>query len=191
MTSTKGVGAGSPASPASRNSLPLFAIGALAIYGVVETTAPDADTPEKFDLTIRDEAFSTVPATQITFEPDEAQHEPSLIEAAETADELVDVAGRQAERLVAAAHASGYQSRSGHELNWDAAAVQAYRDVQLVTVPLTGNVLDGVSKVVFMHQADTTSVVEMAAIAVDLASPFHAEGLRGRAGDVKSAPDLG
>ncbi|MCL3861558.1 hypothetical protein [Actinotalea sp. K2] len=149
-----------------------FAIGALAIYGVVEATAPDASNPETFDLTIRDEAFSMVPATQITFEPNEAQYEASLIEAAETAEEFVEVTGRPAERLVAAAIASGYQSRSGHELNWDAAAVQAYRGIQLITVPLAGNVLDGVSKVVFMHQRGTTSVVEMTAVAVDLAT-FH------------------
>lgn len=149
-----------------------FAIGALAIYGVVEATAPGADSPETFELNIRDEAFSVAPATQITFQPNEAQYETSLIEAAETAEGLVDVTGRRAERLVTAAATSGYQSRSGHELNWDAAAVQAYRGIQLVTVPLGGSVLDGVSKVVFLHQRGTTSVVEMVGVAVDLAT-FH------------------
>ena len=151
-----------------------FAIGALVVFGIVEASDPDAgaDGPEAFELTLSDEAFSAVPATRITYEPAEEQLEAALVEAAETAEEFAEVGGRRADRLVSAAKAAGYEPRSGYEMNWDAAGVQAFRGMQVVTVPLTGNVLDGASKVVFMHQGGRTSVVEMAAVAVDLAT-FH------------------
>lgn len=108
------------------------------------------------------------------FDPSEAQLEAVLTQAAETVDEFSDVSGRQHTRLVEAARASHYAVRSGQALDWDAATVQSYRGTRLVTIPLAGDALPDVSKVVFMYAKGRASVVEMTVRMIDT-STVHLE----------------
>lgn len=149
-----------------------FVTAALVTAGAVVAT--DDSVPDAFSIETAPNATVALPVSQMTYDPSEAQLEASLVQASETVDGMHNVNGRQRTRLVEAAKASDYALRSGLTLDWDAAVVQSYQGMKLVTIPLVGDALPDVSKVVFMYAAGRASVVEVSTRMLDV-STVHME----------------
>lgn len=126
--------------------------------------------PDSFALTVRDSRDSqaqVVPVDRVTIDLDDEQEQENVYDKAQSIFEAYDrIEGGQRERLVAAAKSAGYEPQSGLTLDWSNVVTEANVHAQLVTVPLLGTDIPELTKVVFVHQGDVTTVFEWVAQSV-------------------------
>jgi hypothetical protein len=123
--------------------------------------------PDSFALSVDDSRKSqaqVVPVHRVTIDLDDEQGQEEVYDKAQSIFEAFDrIEGAQRERLVAAAKGAGYEPRSGLTMDWSNVVTEANVHAQLITVPLLGTDIPELTKVVFVHQGDGTTVVEWVA----------------------------
>ncbi len=142
-----------------------FTAGALAWGTLAPAAWKDADAARfALELDAPTQSLSTVSVSTQTIDlNDKELADRALDDAAAKAEQFVDITGIQADKLVAGAHAAGYEPRSGLIPEWAQASVQSFGGWQLVTVPLSGTDLPELSKVTYFKMGDSAEVVEWAA----------------------------
>ena len=147
-----------------------FLVGALAFSYLTDVTAPSpTDEDAQFQLQLSEDV-TTVPVTRLQVNVDEAYVNRVVDNSEAQMSSLREISGRQAEALVSAARAAGYEPRAATALDWDAATAQRAGDTPLVTVPVSGTADPVLNKVVFMARAGAATVMEYSGFMIDAAT---------------------
>lgn len=134
-------------------------------YNTVRATAEVPPIPSAFELKLEESSLRPVSERTVVVGEEDSEH--VIDTAVSAAENSTAIECARADALLSAARGSDYTPRSGLVPNWDAGTVTRMAGTHYVTVPLTGTDLPEITRLVFVHDANGTQVIEMAADVVD------------------------